>query len=43
MQVDIRSGLAFEIEAYNRLTTTQDRLEGVRAYNEKRKPNFIGQ
>jgi enoyl-CoA hydratase/carnithine racemase len=32
----------FEIEAYNRLVTSQDRLEGVRAFNEKRKPNFVG-
>ncbi len=43
MQMDLATGLQFEIEAYHRLTTTQDRLEGVRAYNEKRRPNFIGQ
>jgi enoyl-CoA hydratase/carnithine racemase len=42
LQMDLRTGTFFEIEAYNRLVPTKDRLEGVRAYNEKRKPNFIG-
>jgi len=41
-QVDLRTGYSFEIEAYNRLVTTEDRLEGVRAFNEKRKPQFKG-
>jgi enoyl-CoA hydratase/carnithine racemase len=42
-QTDLRTALQFEIEAYNRLVTTQDRHEGVRAFNEKRKPDFKGQ
>jgi enoyl-CoA hydratase/carnithine racemase len=42
LQMDLRTGTFFEIEAYNRLVPTEDRLEGVRAFNEKRKPNFIG-
>jgi enoyl-CoA hydratase len=42
MQMDIRSGLQFEVEAYNRLVDTEDRLEGVKAFNEKRKPKFTG-
>jgi enoyl-CoA hydratase/carnithine racemase len=42
LQMDLRTGTFFEIEAYNRLVPTKDRLEGVRAYNEKRKPNFTG-
>ena len=42
-QVDRTSGFQFELQAYNRLVTTQDRLEGVRAFNEKRKANFTGQ
>jgi enoyl-CoA hydratase/carnithine racemase len=42
LQMDLRSGLRFEIEAYNNLVPTQDRLEGVKAFNEKRPPKFIG-
>lgn len=41
-QVDLKNGYAFEIEAYNKMVTTEDRLEGVRAFNEKRKPEFKG-
>lgn len=40
--LDIKSGFSFEIEAYNRLLNTKDREEGIRAFNEKRKPHFIG-
>jgi enoyl-CoA hydratase/carnithine racemase len=39
---DLRTGLAFEIESYNRTVVTEDRLEGVRAFGEKRKPQFRG-
>ena len=41
-QVDRATGYQFELEAYNRLVGTKDRMEGVRAFNEKRKPNFQG-
>ncbi len=41
-QMSIWDGLAFEIEAYNRMVPTEDRREGVLAYTEKRKPNFRG-
>jgi enoyl-CoA hydratase/carnithine racemase len=42
MQMDLRTGLFFEIEAYSRLVSTQDRQEGIRAFNEKRAPRFVG-
>ena len=42
MQMDIRSALFFEIDAYNKMVSTEDRHEGVRAFNEKRKPQFKG-
>jgi enoyl-CoA hydratase/carnithine racemase len=35
-------GYAFEIEAYNRTVVTDDRQEGINAYNEKRKPAYKG-
>ena len=38
----LADGLTFEIEAYNRTIPTQDRREGVLAFNEKRSPNFTG-
>jgi len=43
MQMSVWDGMAFEIEAYNRLIPTEDRREGVRAFNERRKPVFRGQ
>jgi len=42
LQMDFSTAYRFEIEAYNRLVTTEDRLEGVRAFNQKRKPVFRG-
>ena len=42
LQTDLLTGYRFEIEAYNRLVTTEDRHEGVRAFNEKREPAFRG-
>jgi len=41
-QLDIKSGYVFEVEAYNRLLPTQDREEGINAFNEKREPEFTG-
>jgi len=42
LQMDLLTGYRFEIEAYNRLVDTADRREGVKAFNEKRKPRFEG-
>jgi enoyl-CoA hydratase/carnithine racemase len=42
LQMDLATALRFEIEAYNRLVPTEDRQEGIRAFNEKRKPQFRG-
>jgi enoyl-CoA hydratase len=42
LNMDLASGMMFEIEAYNRMVPTEDRHEGIRAFNEKRKPNFQG-
>jgi len=42
LQMSLADGLCFEIEAYNRTVPTDDRREGVLAFNEKRKPRFKG-
>ena len=41
-QMELRTAFRFEVEAYNHLIDTEDRMEGVRAFNEKRKPVFKG-
>ena len=41
-ELDRMSGYAFEIEAYNRTVVTEDRREGIDAFNEKRKPQYEG-
>jgi enoyl-CoA hydratase/carnithine racemase len=43
LQMSLADGLTFEIEAYNRTVPTDDRREGVRAFNEKRSPDFKGE
>lgn len=41
--LDRLTGYAFELESYSRTIATDDRQEGVRAFNEKRKPRFTGE
>jgi enoyl-CoA hydratase len=41
-ELDRMTGYAYEIEAYNRTVVTQDRQEGINAFNEKRKPQYKG-
>ena len=42
LSLSLADGLLFEIEAYNRMVPTEDRREGVLAFNEKRKAVFVG-
>jgi enoyl-CoA hydratase/carnithine racemase len=42
LNMDLQSGMMFEIEVYNRMVPTDDRREGIRAFNEKRKPVYKG-
>jgi enoyl-CoA hydratase len=41
-RMDLRSAMFFEIDAYNQLVGTDDRREGIAAFNEKRPPEFRG-
>ncbi|MBW1980278.1 MAG: enoyl-CoA hydratase/isomerase family protein [Deltaproteobacteria bacterium] len=42
MSVDLHSGLAIEASAYERCIPTEDRLEGLAAFAEKRQPIYRG-
>src|SRR5882672_2176628 len=42
LQMDLPSAMRLEVEAYSRLVGTEDRREGLRAFNEKRQPKFKG-
>jgi len=42
LQADLITGLLLEVQAYERTIPTEDRREGVRAFNEHRKPVFQG-
>ncbi|XP_077005742.1 enoyl-CoA hydratase domain-containing protein 2, mitochondrial isoform X1 [Tamandua tetradactyla] len=43
MEVDIASGMAIEGMCYAQNIPTQDRLEGMAAFREKRSPKFVGE
>jgi methylglutaconyl-CoA hydratase len=42
IEVDLASGLAFEISCYELTIPTEDRVEGLTAFREKRKPVYKG-
>jgi len=42
MQMELKTAYRFEVEAYNHLVETEDRYEGIKAFNDKRKPVFKG-
>ncbi|MDB5404921.1 MAG: fadB [Rhodopila sp.] len=42
LNTDLQTGMMFEFEAYNRMVPTDDRREGILAFNEKRKPVYQG-
>jgi enoyl-CoA hydratase len=42
LEQSLTNGMLFEIQAYHRVVSTEDRREGIRAFNEKRRPQFKG-
>ena len=43
METSLGAGLSFETEAFGLVGATQDKVEGMRAFLEKRKPTFKGE
>ncbi len=43
IETDLKTGLLFESRAYDVIIPTKDRLEGLAAFREKRKPVYIGE
>ena len=41
-QMELKTAFRFEVECYNHLIDTHDRVEGIRAFNEKRPAQFQG-
>jgi methylglutaconyl-CoA hydratase len=43
METDLTSALALEEDCYDQVLNTKDRLEGLAAFAEKRKPRYTGE
>ena len=43
IQVDLNTGYAIEEACYAQVIPTKDRLEGLKAFAEKRKPKYLGE
>ncbi|CAK9185729.1 unnamed protein product [Ilex paraguariensis] len=43
LEIDMASALSLEEDCYEQLLNTKDRLEGLAAFAEKRKPRYIGE
>jgi enoyl-CoA hydratase/carnithine racemase len=43
LEVDLSSGLVLEEAAYAQLLPTRDRIEGLKAFAEKRAPRYTGE
>lgn len=43
LQTDLHTALTIELDNYYKCANSEDRVEGVLAFNEKRKPNWKGQ
>ena len=42
LEMDLASGLAWESQVFSALFATEDKVEGMNAFVEKRKPKFTG-
>ncbi|MNL30073.1 2,3-dehydroadipyl-CoA hydratase [compost metagenome] len=42
-ETDLKTGMLFESRAYDVIIPTKDRLEGLAAFREKRKPVYVGE
>lgn len=42
IQTDLTTALSIELSQYYKCANSEDRLEGIKAFNEKRKPNWQG-